>query len=192
MVIGMVVWLLGYLQHVKMQNHQINSWDSGQNVGEHFLKDQTRGFIVWFCSLSRNLLSDLASFFSLFYFPLLWLLLLLNGITACDMGRDVPTEVSTSTSRETCCRSEKLLGLWNSNDQEQGRVLVADMYKMSEADFHVLFPCLNSLGNGSGKAPTDKQFPQSQEFAKVLHLYTVFTQVMVISLAHLIWAVLWF
>lgn len=50
MVIGMAlvvaVWLLGYPQHVKMQNHQINSWGPGQNVGEHFLKDQTRGCIV--------------------------------------------------------------------------------------------------------------------------------------------------
>lgn len=49
LVIGMApfvtLWIPGYLPFVKIQNHQINSRIPVQNVGEHFLKDQTRGFL---------------------------------------------------------------------------------------------------------------------------------------------------
>lgn len=91
---------------------------------------------------------------------------------ACDTGRDIPTEVSTSSSRE------KLLGLWISNDQKQERVLVSELYKICEADFHVLFGCLNSPGNGSNMASPDQHLPiQPLEFAKVLHAFSVFTKI---------------
>lgn len=91
---------------------------------------------------------------------------------ACDTGRDIPAEVSTSSSRE------KLLGLWNSNDQKQERVLVTELYKICEADFHVLFGCLNSPGNGSNMASPDQHSPfQPLEFAKVLHVFSVFTKI---------------
>ncbi|KAH6783463.1 hypothetical protein C2S52_008422 [Perilla frutescens var. hirtella] len=97
---------------------------------------------------------------------------------SCDTGRDKATEVSTSTLQETCCRSEKLFGLWNSNDQKQGRVLVAKLYKTCEEDFHVLIGCMNSPGNGSNMASSHQQCSfQPIEFEKVLHLYSVFTKI---------------
>ncbi|XP_057802039.1 protein SENSITIVE TO UV 2 [Salvia miltiorrhiza] len=97
---------------------------------------------------------------------------------SCDTGRYKTTDVSTSASQETCCRSEKLFDLWNSNDQKQGRVLVAKLYKTCEMDFHVLFGYLNSPKNCSNMASSDQQSPfQTIEYAKVLHLYSVFTKI---------------
>ncbi|KAG6389682.1 hypothetical protein SASPL_151155 [Salvia splendens] len=96
----------------------------------------------------------------------------------CDTGRDKTNEASTSALQETFCHSEKLFGVWNSNDQKQGRVLVAKLYKTCEMDFHLLFGYLNSPINGSNMASSDQQGPlQTIEYEKVLHLYSVFTKI---------------
>ncbi|KAG6391438.1 hypothetical protein SASPL_149192 [Salvia splendens] len=96
----------------------------------------------------------------------------------CDTGRDKTNEASTSALQETFCHSEKLFGVWNSNDQKQGRVLVAKLYKTCEMDFHLLFGYLNSPVNGSNMASSDQQGPlQTIEYEKVLHLYSVFTKI---------------
>ncbi|XP_047974893.1 protein SENSITIVE TO UV 2 isoform X2 [Salvia hispanica] len=99
----------------------------------------------------------------------------------CDTGRDKTNEASTSALQETFCHSEKLFGVWNSNDQKQGRVLVAKLYKTCEMDVHLLFGYLNSPINGSNMASSDQQGPlQTIEYEKVLHLYSVFTKVFIV------------
>ena len=183
LAIGMMsfvtLWIMGYLKPVKMWNHIINSLVRVQNVGEHFLKDQTTGCVFWFCPVSCDVLCLIIipfRFCSLgwvFYCCCWWV-----GTTDCDTGRDKTNEASTSALQETFCHSEKLFGVWNSNDQKQGRVLVAKLYKTCEMDVHLLFGYLNSPINGSNMASSDQQGPlQTIEYEKVLHLYSVFTKV---------------
>ncbi|KAL3635795.1 hypothetical protein CASFOL_020342 [Castilleja foliolosa] len=86
-----------------------------------------------------------------------------------------PAEVSTpyqdaSTSNNQLGSSgihssEKLCRLWNSDDQKQGRVLVAKLFMTCEADFSVLFGYLNT--------PQKDKGTQSIETAKVSQLYSV-------------------
>lgn len=52
------------------------------------------------------------------------------------------------------------------------------LFKTCEADFHVLFNCMNSPENDSNMASSHQQHSlQPTEFAKVLHLYSVITKI---------------
>ncbi|KAK4435515.1 protein SENSITIVE TO UV 2 [Sesamum alatum] len=83
--------------------------------------------------------------------------------------------VQTDKTTESC-GSEKLSGLWNSDNQELGRVLVAKLFMTCEEDFHVLFGYLNSQ-NDSGMTLSDQLCPQPIEATKVSSLFTVLTEI---------------
>ncbi|PIN23812.1 hypothetical protein CDL12_03459 [Handroanthus impetiginosus] len=96
---------------------------------------------------------------------------------ACDTGvqTDKTSEESTSPLHNVCRGSEKLFGLWNSDDRKLGRVLVSKLFITCEADFHVLFGYLNSPQSDPNMAlslPT-----QPIEAAKVSHLYSVLAKI---------------
>ncbi|KAK6158431.1 hypothetical protein DH2020_005745 [Rehmannia glutinosa] len=67
--------------------------------------------------------------------------------------------------------SENLFRLWNSDEQKQGRVLVAKLFMTCEVDFHLLFGYMNSPQKDFNKGA------QSMETAKVSHLYSVLTKI---------------
>ncbi|KAL7122702.1 hypothetical protein ACP275_01G060300 [Erythranthe tilingii] len=99
---------------------------------------------------------------------------------SCDAGvqTDKTTESSSTAVQNTCRVSEKLVGLWNSDDQKLGRVLVAQLFMTCEKDFHVLFGYLNSPKADSSMALSDQ--PGSIhpiETAKVSHLFSVLTKI---------------
>ncbi|KAL0331043.1 UNVERIFIED_CONTAM: protein SENSITIVE TO UV 2 [Sesamum angustifolium] len=83
--------------------------------------------------------------------------------------------VQTDKTTEAC-GSEKLFGLWNSDSQELGRVLVAKLFMTCKEDFHVLFGYLNSQDD-SGMALSDQLCPQPIETTKVSSLFTVLTEI---------------
>ncbi|KAG8375154.1 hypothetical protein BUALT_Bualt10G0070900 [Buddleja alternifolia] len=100
---------------------------------------------------------------------------------------DKTTEPSTSDVKHPYWGSEKLLALWNSNEKKQGRVLVAKLFMICEADFQVLFgylnssfPCKAKLGspqNDSDMTLSDQPpYTQPVEAAKVSQLYSVLTK----------------
>ncbi|KAL0312413.1 UNVERIFIED_CONTAM: protein SENSITIVE TO UV 2 [Sesamum radiatum] len=72
--------------------------------------------------------------------------------------------------------SEKLFALWNSDNQELGRVLVTKLFVTCKEDFHVLFRYLN-CPDGSGMALSDQLCPQPIETTKVSSLFTVLTEI---------------
>ncbi|KAL8521340.1 hypothetical protein ACS0TY_011753 [Phlomoides rotata] len=99
-----------------------------------------------------------------------------KSFSARGMQTDKTTEVCTL--QNACCRIEKLYGLWNSNDQKQGRVLVSNLFKTCEADFHVLSGYLNPPENDSSVALSHPRCPaQLIETAKIVHLYSLFTKI---------------
>ncbi|XP_020550809.1 uncharacterized protein LOC105165127 isoform X2 [Sesamum indicum] len=85
--------------------------------------------------------------------------------------------VGVQTDKTTdVCGSEKLFGVWNSDNQELGRVLVAKLFMTCKEDFHVLFGYLNCQDD-SGMALSDHLCPQSIETTKVSSLFTVLTEI---------------
>ncbi|EYU23287.1 hypothetical protein MIMGU_mgv1a020301mg, partial [Erythranthe guttata] len=96
----------------------------------------------------------------------------------CRVQTDKTTESSSTAVQNTCRVSEKLVGLWNSDDQKLGRVLVAQLFMTCEKDFHALFGYLNSPKADSSMALSDQ--PGSIhpiETAKVSHLFSVLTKI---------------
>ncbi|KAL0393716.1 UNVERIFIED_CONTAM: protein SENSITIVE TO UV 2 [Sesamum latifolium] len=83
--------------------------------------------------------------------------------------------VQTDKATEAC-GSEKLFALWNSDNQELGRVLVTKLFMTCKEDFHVLFRYLNCK-DGSGMALSDQLCPQPIETTKVSSLFTVLTEI---------------
>ncbi|KAI3468576.1 hypothetical protein Pfo_025239 [Paulownia fortunei] len=76
-----------------------------------------------------------------------------------------------------CC-SKKLFGIWNSDDQKWGRVLVEKLFMTCEVDFHVLFGYLNSPQDDSNMTLSDQLCPtQPIEAAKVSQLYSALTKI---------------
>ncbi|GER56255.1 binding protein [Striga asiatica] len=87
----------------------------------------------------------------------------------CQNAKPSNDKLSSSSIRS----SEKLFNLWNSDDQKQGKTLVAKLFMTCEADFHVLFGYLNSPQKDFSRGT------QTTETAKVSHLYSVLTKLQI-------------
>ncbi|CAA0812065.1 protein dimerizations [Striga hermonthica] len=87
--------------------------------------------------------------------------------TECQNAKPSNDKLSSSSIHS----SEKLFNLWNSDDQKQGKALVAKLFMTCEEDFHVLFGYLNSPQKDYSRGT------QGTETAKVSHFYSVLTKI---------------
>lgn len=94
--------------------------------------------------------------------------------TACNS-----VGVQTEPTAELSCRgAEKLLGLWNSSEQEERKHLLGKLLTICGADINVLFGYMSPNQNNSDIPQLDKQHPDRlAEATKVSVLYSEWMKV---------------